>query len=223
VASSVPLEEFGEGALKRNLNDLEWLEGMVRAHESVLDSALANGTIVPMRVCTIYRSEEHVRQALSQRRSLFEEALEWLDGRAEWGVKMLARRDRIDELARRRAGAVETGGRSEGGAYFARKQGDRAARDHAEQIVDEVVQESHARLEEWATASEVLPAQRREVSGHEGEMIFNGAYLVDDERIGTFEDVLRRLEEQYGEAGVTFQLTGPWPAYHFVGDLEQIA
>src|SRR5207248_10966586 len=122
VVSPVPLDEFGEEGLKRNLNDLDWLEQMARAHEAVLDAALADGTIVPMRVCTIYKSDDHVRSALIERRSLFAETLDWLSGRAEWGVKVLADPERIESKARERGGVVEAGAGSEGGAYLARKQ-----------------------------------------------------------------------------------------------------
>src|SRR4051794_9344777 len=221
IVSKVPLDEFGEEGLKRNLNDLDWLESMARAHEGVLEAALGHGTVVPMRVCTIYRSEEHLRETLGERRELFAEALDWLDGRSEWGVKMLAQRERVNELARERAGAAEPEGGGEGVAYLARKQLDRAVHDEADRIVTEAVRECHARLEEWAAASEVLPPQRREVSGHEGEMVFNGAYLVDDERMQSFEKVLGELESAYGRLGLELQLTGPWPAYHFAGDLER--
>jgi hypothetical protein len=221
VVSRVPLDEYGEDGLKRNLNDLEWLEAMARGHEAVLEEALGHGPVVPMRVCTIYRSEEHVRESLGERRELFLEALEWLDGSSEWGVKMLARRERVLDLARQRAGEAEAGGQGEGVAYLARKQLDRAVHEEADRIVGEAVRECHARLEEWAAASEVLPPQRKEVSGHEGDMVFNGAYLVDDERIQSFEKVIGELEAAYGNLGLEVQLTGPWPAYHFAGDLDR--
>jgi hypothetical protein len=221
VVSPVPLTEFGEEGLKRNLNDLEWLERMARAHEAVLDAALADGTIVPMRVCTIYTSEDQVSAMLEERRSLFAESLEWLDGRAEWGVKMLADVERIESRARERGGPVEAGASSEGGAYLAGKQQEREVREEADKLLDDLVRESHARLEEWAAGSEVLRPQSREVAAYVGTMVFNGAYLVDDERIENFERVVRRLEAQYDELGVKFELTGPWPAYHFVGGLEQ--
>jgi hypothetical protein len=216
VVSAVPLDEFGEEGLRRNLNDLDWLESMARAHEAVLDVALAHETVVPMRVCTIYRGEDHLRAALGERRELLEEGLVRLADRSEWGVKMLAARDRVEELARERAGAVDPARAGEGVAYLARKQLDRAVREHAERIVDEAVRECHARLEEWAAASQVLPPQNKELSGHEGDMVFNGAYLVDDERIQAFERVIGELERSYAELGMKLELTGPWPAYHFV-------
>src|SRR3954454_18680393 len=100
VASRVPLDEFGEEPLRANLNDLAWLERTVRAHEAVLDAMLPGGALVPMRVCTIYRDEDQVRAMLSERAALFGDALARLAGKAEWGVKVVADRARLDRHAR---------------------------------------------------------------------------------------------------------------------------
>jgi hypothetical protein len=105
-----------------------------------------------------------------------------------------------------------------GGSYLGRKQQDLRLRDEVDAALDAAVQESHARLEEWAVASELLPPQRAELSGHSGEMVLNGAYLVDDERLDGFGTVIDELGRQYGgDKGLTFELTGPWPPYNFVG------
>jgi hypothetical protein len=211
LVSRVPLEEFGEDALKRNLNDLAWLESMARAHEAVLEAALARGTVVPMRVCTIYRGEEQVQAMLAERQAEFAGALDSLANRAEWGVKAFAAP----------AEAVEvTSGEEDGGSYLTRKQELRRERERRDALVDEAAREAHARLEEWAAASKLLPPQRREVAGYEGEMILNAAYLVDDERVGPFCSIAQELGDQYSAGGISVEITGPWPAYHFVSRLE---
>jgi hypothetical protein len=228
LVSRVPLSEFGEQALRENLNDLGWLERMARTHEAVLERVLAGGEVVPLRVCTIYRGETQVRVMLEQRSQRLREGLERLAGKAEWGVKVIADRAALEEHARGRSAAARTlaeelDGLPEGGAYIVRKKLATAVRDEAERLVAEAVREGHARLEEWASASVVLPAQNRDLSGHHGEMVFNGAYLVDDSRVHPFVTLIRDLEAQYGDAGLSFDLTGPWPAYNFVRGLSESA
>ena len=225
LTGRVPLSEFGEAPLRENLNDLGWLERTVRAHEAVLDGALADGAVVPMRVCTIYRDEAQVREMLESSAAMFEDALGRLEGKAEWGVKVVAERARLEEHARSgseeaRALAGEASGKPEGGAYLARKKLAAVIRDEADRLLDSVVRETHARLEEWAAASVVLPAQSRELAGYSGEMVFNGAYLVEDERRETFAALVEELGTQYGQLGLAFELTGPWPAYNFAGTAE---
>jgi hypothetical protein len=222
LASPVPLDEFGEAPLRETLNDLAWLERTVRAHETVLDAMLAGGAVVPMRVCTIYRDEAQVRAMLEDRGALFHDTLARLSGKSEWGVKIVADRTRLEQHAREqsdeaRALAADAGGGSEGGAYLARKKLAAIVRDESDRILDEVVRETHARLEEWAAGSVILPAQSRELAGYRGDMVFNGAYLVEDDRLDTFAALLDDLRAQYASLGLALDLTGPWPAYNFAG------
>ena len=217
VVSEVPLDEYGEDGLRRNLNDLDWLEEVVRAHEGVIETVLPGGVLVPMRVCTIYNGAEHVEQMLAERKASFEETLARLARRAEWGVKLTADRSRVAETARARMGHVAGATAGAGGSYLGRKQQDMRLRDEVDETLTAAAAESHARLEEWAAASELLPAQRRELAGYEGEMVLNAAYLVDDDRLDGFRDVMSDLDQQYRDEGFAFELTGPWPAFHFTG------
>jgi hypothetical protein len=178
---------------------------------------LGSGPIVPMRVCTIYSSADHVERMLAERAAVFGEVLARLAGRAEWGVKLMADRDRVAEAARVRIGQAAGATAGAGGSYLGRKQQDMRLRDEVDEILTAAAAESHARLEEWASASELLAPQRRELSGHEGEMVLNGAYLVDENRLDGFRRVVSELQEQYGGEGLAFDLTGPWPAFHFAG------
>jgi hypothetical protein len=153
---------------------------------------------------------------LESRQALLREALARVAGKQEWGVKIVANRGRIEEHARREIGVeAEVDGKSEGGAYLARKKLAGRVREEADRMLDEAVRETHARLEEWAAASVVLPAQNRELAGYDGDMVFNGAYLVEDERTGQFTALVEELRSQYAPLGLGFDLTGPWPAYNF--------
>jgi hypothetical protein len=219
MVSTVPLGDFGEQGLKRNLNDVQWLEQVARAHERVLDSALEEAPLIPMRLCTIYRTEEQIQALLAERREQFTEALAALEGRGEWGVKVTADRERAAARLRERDDEHRAAG--VGGSYLGRKQQELRLRDEVDAALDAAVQESHARLEEWAVASQLLPPQRSELSGRSGEMVLNGAYLVDDERLDGFRTVIAELGRQYGgDKGLAFELTGPWPPYNFVGDSQ---
>lgn len=90
VASLVALDEFGEEALEERLSDLSWLEHRARGHEQILDRIREQTTLVPMRLCTIYRSESSVREMLAKEQAFLADALRRLQGRTEWGLKMYA-------------------------------------------------------------------------------------------------------------------------------------
>jgi hypothetical protein len=220
VASRVPLAEFGEHALRENLNDLGWLERVARAHDGVLEELLPRGPVVPLRVCTIYTDEAQIAAMLEGRSADLDAALDRLDGKAEWGVKVIADHDRIAERARgaseaTQALAAQVDSGPEGGAYLARKKLAAAVRDEADRLIADALREAHAQLGEWACASVLLPAQNRELSGHAGEMVLNAAYLVDAERAEPFVALVEELDAR--SPGLAFQVTGPWPAYNFAG------
>ena len=103
LVSRVPLGEFGEDALRRNLNDLDWLERVARDHEAVLERALEGGTIVPLRICTIFADERGAARMLAEQRQSLDAALDVLDGRQEWGVKLIVDRGALEAAARERA------------------------------------------------------------------------------------------------------------------------
>ena len=59
------------------------------------------------------------------------------------------------------------------------------------------------------------------MSGHEGEMLLNGVYLVEDEDAEEFRRVVEELDADFRQRGATVELTGPWPPYNFVkGSIE---
>ena len=221
LVSRVPLAEFGAEPLRENLNDLAWLERVARAHEAVLDAALRESTIVPLRLCTIYESERSVREMLEREHDGLARALDALEGRQEWGVKLLVDEERLEEHARSRSAEAaaleeELGARSGGGAYMLRRRLERHVREVLDALAVELADEVHAQLADTAGDAIVLPPQNPELSGHEGKMLLNGAYLVDAERIGEMREQVAELEERHRALGARLVLTGPWPPYNFV-------
>ena len=221
LVSRVPLADFGAGPLRDNLNDLEWLERVARAHEAVLERVLAETTIVPLRLCTIYESEDGVREMLEREHDSLARALDTLAGRQEWGVKVLADEERLTEEARSRSAEAaaledELDSRTGGGAYMQRRRLERHVRDAADALASELAEQVHAQLQDWASDAVALAPQNPELSGHEGRMLMNGAYLVETERVDGLRALVSDLEERHRSLGVRIELTGPWPPYNFL-------
>jgi Gas vesicle synthesis protein GvpL/GvpF len=221
LVSRVPLDEFGAEPLRENLNDLAWLERVARAHEAVLDRALRQSPIVPLRLCTIYESEKSVREMLEREHDGLTRALDALAGRQEWGVKLIADEERLAEEARGRSAEAsaledEIGTRTEAGAYMLRRRLERHVREAADSLGAELAEQVHAQLQDWAGEAVVLAPQNPELSGHEGRMLLNGAYLVEAERVDGLRELVAELEERHSGLGARIELTGPWPPYNFV-------
>lgn len=216
LISPVPLGEYDDERIREHLNDLAWVERTARAHEAVLDAALAEATVVPLRLCTIYRDRGGVQEMLATDRGQLAEAVGRLRGRSEWGVKVFASRDRLAEAARADDGGEDGGGRSDAAQYMQRKRDERALEERLDRAVAACAQECHARLEEVAASARVNPLQRPEAHGREAAMVLNGVYLVaDDERVA-FRTAVDALRAEYEPLGFDLEQTGPWPAYNFV-------
>ncbi len=222
IVSQVSLQEFGQEALKANLNDPLWLETKVRAHQAVLETVSAGGAVIPMKFCTIYLSEARVQEMLARYHDPFVETLKRLSGKQEEGVKVFCDREmlasRVGETSESvKAIKAEIAGKSNGVAYFARKKLDATIAEEVERLSDEYAQSSHDRLAAFAEEARVTPLQSKEVTGRDEEMVLNGAYLVSKEKMRAFQSEFESLENEYSPLGFIYELTGPWPPYNFVG------
>jgi hypothetical protein len=221
LVSRVPRAVFDAEPLRERLNDLTWLERVARAHEGVLDGALGATTVVPLRLCTIYESEERVRAMLAGDRGALAATLAFLAGRQEWGAKLLVDPERVLEEARTSSDAAEAierdlAGRTEGGAYLERRRLDRHLRERAEALAARVGEEAHARLRACAVDAVTRPPQNRDLSGHEGDMVLNGAYLVEADAVDELRAKATAIEEDLARFGARLEVTGPWPPYNFL-------
>ncbi|MFD0534212.1 GvpL/GvpF family gas vesicle protein [Actinomadura luteofluorescens] len=76
LVSTVRLAEYGEAALRANLEDLEWLEATARAHHDVVDRAAHAAPTAPVRIATIYRDDARVAEVLTDEGGRFTEVLD---------------------------------------------------------------------------------------------------------------------------------------------------
>ena len=139
VTCSVDLAEFGEEALRRNLESLPWLEEVARAHDDVVQATALVATTAPMRLVTICSDEASVRARLD----------EWYDGlrdrsRPRGGLPRMER-EGVRGTSHRRVATSAASKATSGAAYLARKRARasdrRAAADEAAQVADVVHQE----------------------------------------------------------------------------------
>jgi hypothetical protein len=207
LASPVPLDRFRAEALEASLEDLQRLEALARAHQHVLDRALEAGGVIPFRLCTIYDGAAHVREMLERERESLTATLERVRGAAEWGVKAYLVAAPAPAPAAAPAGA----------ARREREREDRAAAESAREAAEHRAATIHARLGEHAAASALSRPHDRRLSGHEGEMLLNAAYLVASARAADFHAVVDALAREHEPDGLRLELTGPWAPYHFVG------
>lgn len=237
LTGPVPAAEFDEAPLRARLEDLRWLEAVARAHQRVVDAAArTTRCVVPLRLATVCRDEPGVRLLLASGRDRFTAALDRLDGKVEWGVKVYAvpggdgspdqapapaagRRDPggpRDEPAADRGpgpGRPATGERS-GRDYLRRRSAERRARDEWWQATRDGARRVYETLVPLATATRLHSPQDTGLSGVDDPNVLNAAFLVADPDSAAFATRVREL----GTAlpGIRVELTGPWAPYSFL-------
>jgi hypothetical protein len=208
VAADVPLDRYGEEPLARGLRDLDWVGACALAHEAVVEYLAQRGSVVPMKLFTIFHSDERAIEDVNRARRTLDRAFRRIAGTAEWSVRIFRSAKSSDS----KGPAENVEARS--GAEFLR--GKKRARDDARAAAATaaaVAEEAHRALKKIARASIVKPP----VAGEAGaRLIIDAAYLVPDARRTKFRTEASRQAKRCGAAGCTLTLTGPWPAYHFI-------
>ena len=215
VAGDVGLAEFGEEALRRNLEDLDWLETTARAHHGVIDAVAQQGPLVPMRLATMYSDDARITAMLTERAEDFRSALRRISGRLEWGVKAYA--ERQPEASDDSAATAETSGPGGGvgAAYLQRRRSQLTAQKNARRETLASAEMIHAELSQYAAETRVHAPQAPQLTGIKAPMILNAAYLLDSARGEEFAAAVAALADQH--PGLRLELTGPWPPYSFAG------
>lgn len=217
VVGDVGDREYGEAALRRNLEDLDWLARTARAHHAVLEAAAERGPVVPMRLATLFASDAGVTGTLQDRADDFRKALSLIGARSEWGVKAYAVKpaDPAGEPDRPAAGP-EGQATGPGAAYLRRRRAQLTASKDASSEALASARTVYAELGRLAVTSRLYPPQAPDLAGEQAPMVLNAAYLVADKRAGEFAAAIDGLTASHRFVQLT--LTGPWPAYSFVGE-----
>jgi hypothetical protein len=215
AVGTVELGEFGENALRRNLEDLDWVAAKARAHDAVITAISKSGPVIPVRMATVYLDDTHVARLLEDRRDDFMAALHRVAGREELGVKAYAD---LKSLMEQADSATQEGENGSGTAYLLRRRRQLTSQQEAYRVAAEEAEHIHAALLKHAVDGKRKPATDRSLSGRDGWMVLNGTYLVEQGVVGLFRETVAVLD--LSTARINLELTGPWPPYSFAGDMS---
>ncbi|MFJ4682323.1 GvpL/GvpF family gas vesicle protein [Streptomyces sp. NPDC088789] len=202
VVGHVPEAEFSEDRLRAAETDTEWLAGVARLHQGVVDALTTVTTPLPLRPATVFRDDSAVRLMMELREDELRRSLDRLEGRVEWGVRVFRQ-----EAAE---GTAEEAGAGTGEAA-AEEAGAGAGAGAAE--AGEISARLHKALAERADASHAYPLRPREPGGTGSRNVLNAAYLVPRAHAEEFVEIVDRVRSE--EPGILVELSGPSAAYSF--------
>jgi hypothetical protein len=185
----------------------------VLAHEFVNETVMREYTVIPMSFGTLFRTEEDIVELLKSTYRAFDDVLEKMKDKIEFGLKVLWDREKViasieedNEEIRRLKDEINRNAQSS--TYFARMQLGRLVESALEDAGNSYVRDIHESLKPAAVAS-------RSNKPIGDRMILNAAFLVGREREREFDEAVKGISRKYEDL-LTFKYTGPWPPYNFV-------
>jgi hypothetical protein len=213
IAADCSPEEYGEEAIERGLRDLAWVSARAVPHEAVVEFAGRSGTVLPMKLFTLFRSDERALEHVAFQRKRIDRLLERLAGREEWGLRMLLDEPRaVERLAR---SAREEAKGSSGTEFLLCK---KKQRDLSRDVVERGAERAIALFDQLSSRAD--DARRRSPpAGPAGRRILlDAAFLVRRARVKPFQSAVRKAASKLLRDGYELTLTGPWPPYNFVAE-----
>jgi hypothetical protein len=212
LVSTVDLAEFGEQALRRNLEDLAWLERTARVHDEVVQRAAQHVTTAPLRLATVCRDDDAVVQRLREVGPRASEVLARLDNRVEWGLKIFAPpQAESDPQPIPSPGSAAAAG--VGTAYLRRRRAESAQREKTALFAAADAESVYSQLAALAVAGRRHRPQDPRLSGVDAPMLLNAAFLVEVANSADFQGSAEDIASERVPHSVV--LTGPWPPYSF--------
>jgi hypothetical protein len=218
VVADAPLASYGSAALDAGLADIAWVSDRALAHEAMVERLAAAGTVVPMKLFTLFASDERALAEMAARGGALQEVLARIAGCAEWGVRILWHEARVRPEPPPRAadgGGSETG---KGRGFLVRKK----------QVRDSVREQARAARAESDRLYAELAGLSREVRRRApldeetgARLLLDANFLLPVDATAAFESAVRRGADRLAGAAGELTLSGPWPAYNFVAGAEE--
>jgi hypothetical protein len=212
VAADAPLGRYGAAPIERGLRDLKWVSACAMGHESVVEHFARRATVIPMKLFTLFASDERALAHVQRTRRRLDRLIARVGGRQEWGVRLT-----LDEgrALRALAGASGPARAATGTGFLLKKQREHDARHRLQRGARAEAERLFARLVHLADdARHQTPAQG--VAGL--RVLLDAAFLVRAARATAFRAAVVQLGRRLGESGYRLTLSGPWPPYTFVAE-----
>ena len=208
VVASAPLSLYRGEAIDAKLRDIDWVAERASEHEAVVEHFATTGTLVPMKLFTLFATDERAVEHVTRMKKTLDRVVERIRDCEEWGVRVL-----FDETEAARAQRPEPRAAS-GTGFLMRKKAQQDQRRTLAARAQAEVDELYLRVEKIAKKSIRRAAPNRELAGR---VLLDAVFLVPEARTKKLRDVVAKTGKALAGEGFHVTLTGPWPAYSFIG------
>ena len=229
VASAISLKDFSENALEKNMTDVAWLAPLAKRHEAVIEFVMTHNPanrsgitpLVPLRFCTIYKNQEALFQAVVPHKEKILSFLEYTSDKAEWAVKIFCdRKTFMNGHDKKTSGATHKPALLLPGENYLLAKKMRRIREETFIVdIQRILNNIHCTVSPHVDCHRSLRCTDKGIHGRPFDMVMNTAFLVEQQTLPIFQDVVDTLAEKYKAHGFVFELSGPWPPYNFCPEL----
>ncbi len=211
MVASAPLALYEAAAIDARLRDIDWVGARASEHEAIVEHAAALGTVVPMKLFTLFSTDERALDHVRKMKKSLDRVVERIAGCEEWGLRIL-----FDEARAARAAAEEARSRkvSSGKDFLLRKKALDDQRKSTGVRAAERVDALYDQLAKMVKSAQRRAAPNRELSGR---VLLDAVFLVPQPKVEDVKATVAETAEQLAAEGFDVTFSGPWPAYSFIG------
>ncbi|WP_158737361.1 GvpL/GvpF family gas vesicle protein [Alteribacillus sp. YIM 98480] len=222
AVTKVPEEEYSEANLQKNVENLRWLQEKAYHHHNLMNQLHTHFTVLPLKFGTIHETKSRLEKVVENQDNNILTMLEQLKNKEEWNVKIYADKDQFvssfmendSEVKKKKE---EINQLSPGKQFFAKKKMNEWVDEKAKADMISLCEKFHEKLAQYSMDTELKKNWEKKITGRKEEMCWNSVYLLKKNQKEQFLDCLqsKKEEAEKGNTGLIYEITGPWPAYHF--------
>ena len=218
VVAEVNIEDFTGPESQPKMEDLAWIGPRALRHEEVVLSAMEQGPVLPVRFGTVFSSLAATAEPLRQRQDVLMKFFRDTIDKKEWTLKGYV--DRPQARARMTAARLaaekeQLAGLSPGKRYFLEQKIKGAVDKDVAIWLKEMGRDILSVAKKMSVGFSECRLQSQDVTGRDEEMFFHGALLVPDASMAILERMTDEWNKRRESQGLSLELSGPWPPYHF--------
>ena len=209
VAADAPLSLYGTEPIEAGLQDMSWVSLRAMAHERVIEFFSKTGTVIPMKLFTLFTSDERALADIAAMRKKLDTAVKRVAGCREWGVRITL--DPTKAAAAHRA-ANQQSGPASGTQFLMLK---KKQKDATLQIRQDALSAGETAFRELAAKAQESRRIPTVPDQNNSRVVMDAAFLVSSSRGKPFQLAVQQVTKRMGHF-YDVTLTGPWPPYNFV-------
>lgn len=211
---------FSQQRIDLQLKNPEWLKEKAFHHHECILAIHSQLTILPMSFCTIFQKEENLKSLLNEQYDVILEKLNRLKEKQEWNLKIYCNPEQsFSYVVNNNQTVLELKGNiatmPKGKQFIMKKRLNQLITDELEKEQSQWWHQIEQTLKSFFEEARLRKNWGREITERKDEMIVNCDFLINKKNSEHFLYQIHDLEQEFAKAGCTFQVSGPWPPYHF--------